>query len=120
MAKYLALIYAEEGGWNTLAADEQEVIREKYRAFAADAQRAGKLVDGAELAGTSAATTVRVRDDEAIVADGPFAETKEALGGYFVLDCDSLDEAVELAARIPAAQHGAIEVRPAYVEDEQS
>ena len=89
----------------------------RYAAFAEEARRAGKLTDGAELAPTSAATTVRIRDGETLVTDGPFAETKEALGGYFVLDCESLDEAVAVAAKIPGAEHGAVEVRPVYVEE---
>jgi hypothetical protein len=113
--KYLALVYAGEQAWEGLEEGERQAIYDRYRAFADDA--AGKVAGGAELAPTSAATTVRVRGDETLVADGPFAETKEALGGYYVLDCDSMDEAVELAARIPGADHGAIEVRPAYVEE---
>ena len=113
--KYLALIYADES-WNGLER-ERQAMYERYRAFADEARAAGKLADGAELASTSAATTVRVRGDETLVADGPFVETKEALGGYFVLECDSFDEAVEWAARIPAAERGAIEIRPAHVEE---
>ena len=69
---------------------------------------------GSELQPTSAATSVRIRGGETLVTDGPYAELKEALGGYFVLECDSIDAACALAAQIPAAEHGAIEVRPAY------
>jgi hypothetical protein len=114
--KYLALIYADERRWDALPESERAAMEDRYRAFADEAGGAGKLAGGSELAPTSAATTVRVRSDETIVSDGPFAETKEALGGYFVLDCDSLEEAVALAARIPGAAHGGVEVRPAYVE----
>jgi hypothetical protein len=67
---------------------------------------------GNELQPTATATTVRVRNGETMVTDGPFAETKETLGGYYLLECDSLDDAVDLAAKIPGAQHGSIEVRP--------
>jgi hypothetical protein len=114
--KYLALVYADEGRWDALSESEREAIKDRYRAFAGEAGMAGKLADGAEVAPTSAATTVRVRGDDTIVSDEPFAETKEALGGYFVLDCSSMDEAVALAARIPGAAHGAVEVRASYVE----
>jgi hypothetical protein len=113
--KCLALIYADERAWDRLPEGERQEMYARYRAFAE--QAAGKVADGAELAPTQAATTVRVRSDETLVADGPFAETKEALGGYYVLDCENMDEAVALAAKIPGAAHGAVEVRPAYVEE---
>ena len=74
------------------------------------------MVGGAELASTRDATTVRVRDGEALVTDGPYAEVKEALGGYYLFECESMDEAVEYAARIPGAEHGAVEVRPVFVD----
>ena len=74
------------------------------------------MVGGDELASTRDATTVRVRDGESLVTDGPYAEVKEALGGYFVFECASMDEAVDYAARIPGAEHGAVEVRPIYVD----
>ena len=77
------------------------------------------LAGGNELASTRDATTVRVRDDETLVTDGPYAEVKEALGGFFVFECDSMDEALDWAARIPAAEHGAVEVRPVYVDPEE-
>jgi hypothetical protein len=117
--KYLALIYADEGGWEAAGEAERKAASERYRTFADEARASGELVDGAELAPTSSATTVRVRDDETILSDGPFAETKEALGGYFILDCQSFDDAVALAARIPAASRGAVEVRPAHVEEQE-
>ena len=74
------------------------------------------MKDGNELDATSTATTVRVRNDETVVTDGPFTELKEALGGYYVLECDSIDEACTWAAKIPAASYGAIEVRPIFVD----
>jgi hypothetical protein len=116
--KYLALIYADEQGWDELGEDARKAMYENYRAFSDEARTTGKLVDGAELAPTTSATTVRVRDNETILSDGPFVETKEALGGYYVFDCDSFDEAVALAAKIPAAGRGAVEVRPAHVEED--
>jgi hypothetical protein len=113
--KVLALIYADENAWEALPDEERQVGYAKYRAFG---ERAGdKIATGAELAPTRTATTVRVRDGELLVSDGPFTETKEALGGFYVFDVESLDEAERLAAQIPAAQSGAIELRVAHYEE---
>jgi hypothetical protein len=117
--KFLALIYGSDSDWAALSDEERNAVYERYRTFGEEARAAGKLVDGAELQAATTATTVRVRSDETVVTDGPFAETREQLGGYYVLDCDSIDEAVALAAKIPAAQHGTIEVRPSYVDESQ-
>ena len=117
--QYLALIYADEERWAALSPEEREGMYDRYRALAAAAQEAGVMVGGSELAATSDATTVRVRGDETLVTDGPYAEVKEALGGYFLLECASLDEALDWAARIPAAEHGAVEVRPVHVDPEE-
>jgi hypothetical protein len=116
--RFLALIYSDESAWEGLDDDSREAMYERYRAFSEEAGAAGKLAGGAEVQPSRAATTVRVRGGETMVSDGPFTETKEALGGFFVLNCESLDEAVALAARIPGAEHGAVEVRPAHEEDE--
>jgi hypothetical protein len=114
--KYLCLIYGDEERWEALSDAERQSVYDAYRAFAEEAGAAGKLVGGGELEPARAATTVRVRNLETEVSDGPFAETREQLGGYFVLECEGLDEAVALAAKIPGALHGSIEVRPQYVE----
>jgi hypothetical protein len=116
----MALIYADESGWESLAEDERRTSYDRYRAFADDARAAGVLVAGDELGSTQDATTVRIRDEQVAVMDGPYAEVKEALGGYFLLECPSIDEAVAWAARIPAAEHGAVEVREVYVDEEGS
>ncbi len=116
----MALIYTDEEAWASFKDDDREGAYELYRAFSDDAQAAGVLSAGHELAATSDATTVRVRDDDALVTDGPYAEVKEALGGFFVLDCDSMDSALDWAARIPGAAHGAVEVRPVYVDPEEA
>ena len=116
--KYLALIHSSDERWAALPDEERQSIYAAYREFADSARASGKLVDGAELQPASTATTVRVRGDETVVTDGPFAEMREQIGGYFLLECDSEDEAVALAAQIPAARHGTIEVR-AHYEDEQ-
>jgi hypothetical protein len=115
--KFLALIYGSQERWDSLSDEERSAVYDRYSAFGAEG--GDKIVAGAELQSPTTATTVRVRGDETIVTDGPFAETKEALGGYYVLECESLDEAVALAARIPGAEHGVVEVRPAHVDAEE-
>ncbi|HEU5009624.1 MAG TPA: YciI family protein [Gaiellaceae bacterium] len=117
--QYLALIYTDESRWTDFKESEREAAYALYREFADAARAAGVLVTGEELGPTSDATTVRVRGDDTLVTDGPYAEVKEALGGYFLLDCASMDEALDWAARIPGAHHGAIEVRPVYVDPEE-
>ncbi len=112
----MALIYGDASRWEAFSAEEREAVYAKYRAFSDEAGKAGVVVGGAELASTRDATTVRVRDGETLVTDGPYAEVKEALGGYFLFECESMDEAVEYAAKIPGAEHGAVEVRPVYVD----
>ncbi len=112
----MALIYGDASRWEAFSDDEREAVYAKYRAFSDEAGKAGVVAGGAELASTGDATTVRVRDGETLVTDGPYAEVKEALGGYFVFECESMDEAVEYAAKIPGAEHGAVEVRPVYVD----
>jgi hypothetical protein len=113
--KVMALIYGDEARWESLGEDERQAVYARYRAFG---ERSGnKVLDGAELASTRSATTVRVRDGETVVTDGPFAETKEVLGGFYLLDCSDLDEAAELAAQIPGAATGSIELRVAHEEE---
>ena len=110
--QYLALIYGNEARWAELSPEDREREMGEYMAISQAEVTAG----GNELDGVATATTVRVRGDETLVTDGPFVESKEALGGYYVFECDSIDEACTWAAKIPAARHGAIEVRPVYVD----
>ena len=110
--EYLLLIYGDEEAWQAQSPGEQAATMEAYGAFTQSIVDSGHLRGGSELAPTTTATTVRVRDGEALTTDGPFAETKEQLGGYYIVDCDDLDEALAIAARIPGALHGSIEVRP--------
>jgi len=117
--EYLALIYGDETVWESLQTDERAAAYEGYAAFASEAREAGVLAGGDELSATASATTVRVRESQVMVTDGPYAEAKEALGGYFLLDCASFDDAVEWASRIPAAAYGAVEVRPVHVDAEE-
>jgi hypothetical protein len=111
--KYLALIYGDENAWEALSDAERKEVYERYRAFSAEA--AGKIVAGAETAPTATATTVRVRNGETLVTDGPFEPLDEPLGGFYVFECESMEEALGLAKRIPGAATGAVEVRPSYV-----
>ena len=113
---YVLLIYGDESRALQMTPEEIQESRAdvmpQWLQLFDDLQKAGVLVDGNELDISAAAKTVRVRDGERLVTDGPYAETKEALGGFFLLDCDDLDEAIEWAARIPSATRGVIEVRP--------
>lgn len=117
--QYLALIYADETGWEGLDDGKRAEWMRRYGQFAEAARAAGVMAGGDELASTRDATTVRVRDGQTLVVDGPYAEVKEALGGYFLLECSSLDEACDWAARIPGAEHGAVEVRPVHRDPEE-
>jgi hypothetical protein len=110
--QYLLLIYGVESHWDTLGEAEKQNIYREYMALSDDLRKTGKYINGNELQPISTATTVRVRNGKRNVTDGPFAETKEQLGGYYLVEARDLDEAIELAARIPSVRWGAIEVRP--------
>jgi hypothetical protein len=116
LVRYMALIYGDASRWESFSEEERDAVYDQYRAFGDAGGAAGVVAGGAELAATGDATTVRVRDGETLVTDGPYAEVKEALGGFYLLECESMEEALEWAARIPGAEHGAIEVRPTYVD----
>jgi hypothetical protein len=113
--KYLALIYGDENRWASLSEDERNEVYAQYRAFSQAGD--GKILDGAETADTKSATTVRVRNGQTQVTDGPAEQLAETLGGFYLLECDSIDEAVALAQQIPGASTGVVEVRPEYVEE---
>ena len=110
--KYALLIYADETGWDTVSEDERKAVYQRYDAFAREAVDRGLMRGGEELKSSGSATTVRLKDGEPLISDGPFVETKEQLGGFFLLDCKDMDDAIEMAAKIPAAETGAIEIRP--------
>jgi hypothetical protein len=116
--KYALTIYNEESGWDDLSEEEQGAVTQAYGQITQEMQDKGVIVAGEGLYPTATATTVRVRDGERNVTDGPFAETKEQLGGFYVLDVKDLDEAIDWAAKIPGAQRGSIEIRPVMVFDE--
>jgi hypothetical protein len=110
--KYTFLLYGDETRWFNATPEELQEVMAAYEAFSREVTEAGALVAGEPLDATSAATTVRVRDGEPVLSDGPFAETREQLGGFYVLECRDLDEAVRWATKIPAVTEGSVEIRP--------
>jgi hypothetical protein len=117
MQQYMLLIHDPEGVWESFSDEERDAAYEEYFAFSRELQDQGRYVSAHELQPTATAATVRVRDGEMVVTDGPYAETKEALGGYYLIEADSLDEAATWAAKIPSARHGAVEVRPVVMRE---
>ena len=110
--KYMLLIYNEPGQEGRLSDAERDEMMSDYFAFTQRVVDSGEMVSGEPLQGVETATTVCVRDGGSVVTDGPFAETKEVLGGYYLVDVDGLARAQQLAAEIPTAKWGRIEVRP--------
>ena len=110
--QYLLLIYHDEKTWLERPQAEKESVYGEYRALLESIVKDGSFRAGDQLQPTSAATTVRVRDGKPLVTDGPFAEAREQLGGYFLVDAPDLDAALAVAKRIPSARMGAVEVRP--------
>jgi hypothetical protein len=116
--QYMLLIYGDESSWGSRSEEDRGQVIEAYGAFTQELQQAGAMVAGDALQPTQTATTVRVKEGETLMTDGPFAETKEQLGGYYLIEADSLDEAIEWAAKVPAAREGSVEVRPVMVFEE--
>jgi hypothetical protein len=114
--QYMLLIYTEPGAWEAYSDEERNALYQEYFGLSNDLREQGKMVSANELQPTATATTVTVREGDTVVTDGPFAETKEALGGYYLIEAESLDEAIEWAARIPSARRGKVEVRPVVME----
>ena len=112
--RYMLMICGDESALEALSPEEGQAMLAEYDAFGNEMASRGVLRGGERLRPTSDSTTVRVRDGEVLTADGPFAETKEQVGGYFVVDCKDIDEAIEVASRIPGARIGTIEVRPIW------
>lgn len=110
--QYLLLIYGNESVWNKMTEAEHGKISQEYSDFTNNIAASGHLKGGNELDRTSTATTVRMRDGKRLVTDGPFAETKEQLGGYYLIEAKDLDDAIAVASRIPSVRWGSIEVRP--------
>jgi hypothetical protein len=116
--QYLLLIYGSEGEWEKVTPTQEAAIHQEYRQLIQELLGKGKFLGGSQLKRTSMATTVRVRDGKPVVTDGPFAEIKEQLGGYFLVEANDLDEALAIAARIPSARTGMVEVRPLVVSEQ--
>jgi hypothetical protein len=109
---YMLLIYANEADWTTKSETEMAPVMQAHERLEADLRTAGKYRGCGGLAPTSAATTVRLGDGKPVVTDGPYAETKEQFGGYYLIDAQNLDEALSFANRIPGAGNRAVEIRP--------
>jgi hypothetical protein len=110
--EYMLLIYHNEEDLTQRPEAEKHQILQEFAAFTQDIMKSGKRKAGAPLDFTRTAATVRVRDGKTMVTDGPFAETKEQLGGYVLVEAEDLDEAISIAARIPSSKYGSTEIRP--------
>ena len=118
--KYALLIHDDEKAWEKLTEKERAKIYAEYGQFTQSIKASGQYVGGDQLQPAASATSVRVRDGKRVVTDGPFAETREQLGGYYLVDAKNLDEAIGLAAKIPSAKIGTIEVRPVVEMGQQA
>jgi hypothetical protein len=110
--QYAFLIYASQATYATMTQEEYATLLQGYQTFTNEVIERDIMKGGQQLQPPSTATTVRIRNADTLITDGPFAETKEHLAGYFVLNCKDLDEALALAKKMPDVQHGSIEVRP--------
>jgi hypothetical protein len=110
--QYMLLIHFEEPIWDEFSDAEHKQVLDEYMEIIDDLQCKGQFMSASPLYPTSAATSVKVRDGRPIVTDGPFAETREQLGGYFLIDVGDLDDALAIAKRLPGARYGTVEVRP--------
>ncbi|PYX40515.1 MAG: hypothetical protein DMG83_26520 [Acidobacteria bacterium] len=115
--QYLLLIYDQESQWGKLNEAEQGKMMHEYGELTKSIQQSGHYLASSQLHPVSKATKVRVRDGKKLVTDGPFAETKEQLGGFYLIEAKDLDDAVAIAARIPSARLGSIEIRPLVVRE---
>ena len=113
--KYLCLIYENEQNWSHYTKNQGDSMMAEYGTFTEDIQKSGHMIGGEALQPTQTATTVRVRNGKVSTTDGPFAETKEQLGGYYLVEAKDLNDAIQVAARIPGAKTGSVEVRPVMV-----
>jgi len=112
--QYLMMLYADESGFAKVPPEQLQKVMADFNAFTNEVKEKNVYVGSNRLRPVASATSVRVRDGKTLTTDGPFAETKEQLGGYYLLDCKDLDEAIEYAAKIPGALWGTVEVRPIW------
>ena len=110
--QYMILIYGDEKAFANVSEAEMGNVYEQYMTYSKELAQSGQMIGGASLKEVATATTVRVKNGKTVTTDGPFAETKEQLGGYYVIDVPTLDDAVKWAAKCPGAAHGSCEVRP--------
>ena len=110
--KYLCLIYSDESQWPKMPKSDTDKMMAEYGAFGEGIKKSGHYIGGNRLQPTSTASTVRIRNGKLSTTDGPFAETKEQLGGYYLIEAKDLNEAIQVGAKIPGARVGSIEVRP--------
>ena len=112
--KCLLLMYADESIGSDWSKEELQAAAKTWAEFRREMSASGVLISSSGVAPDTSATTVRVRNDKTMITDGPFAETHEQLGGYFLVDCKDLDEAIRWAEKIPTAKYGSIEIRPLW------
>lgn len=112
--KYALLIYSNEEEQAAASPEQQAQVMKEYMEFSAAISESGANLGGEALDSTATATTVRVRDGETLTTDGPFAETHEALGGFYLIEASDLDEAIAIAAKLPGSWYGSVEVRPVW------
>jgi hypothetical protein len=115
--QYLLLIYGNETAYGQSSKADQDRVMQEYSEFTQSIAKSGHLRGGNELDSTNTAKTVRVRDGKELITDGPFAETKEQLGGYYLVEANDIDEAIKIGARIPSARWGSVEARPIVPHD---
>lgn len=115
--KYMLLIYHDETAWDALTEAERQEIYREYRELRDELTENGQFVTGDQLQAAETANTIKVRDNGLLVTDGPFAETREQLGGFFLIEAKNLDEANQIAGRIPSARTGSVEVRPVVASE---
>lgn len=112
--KYVMLVYQDEQAAKAASEEHLAASLERFNQFHAEVAESGHLVDGTRLRHSDTATSVRLRDGEVLATDGPYIETKEQLAGFYLMECSDLDEAISIAARIPSAESGIIEIRPVH------
>lgn len=112
--QYLLILYVNENGWNSLTPEQQQQGAAAYKAYTEALQKSGALKGSNRLQPTASATTVRIANGKSQVLDGPYAETKEQLAGYYLIEAPDLDGAISWANRCPTASHGVVEVRPIW------
>ncbi len=112
--RYMLLVNSDESRYETMTEEDGAKLMAAYGTFTGDLQKAGALVGSDRLQPSTTATTVRVRDGQTLTTDGPFAETKEQFGGYYLINAKDLDDALQWAARVPSAADGSVEVRPVW------